>query len=293
MAVGTYALTTLASLKADLGISSSDNDAILESYIDRATAIIESYTDRKLVARDHYEWRDGDGSRTILLDEYPVSRVMRVAYGFREAFSVDHILTSDLSCSISVDESEMVITRVDSSGATTTTTFDFSASLYNTTNKVATQLKALESGTLFSTTVGERNVPSTYLHRIAGVDLKHAGGPFEFTYVSEADAEYRVDFDRGTVYLRRTTGSGFASVDRVGFPATQQSIQVHYRAGYETVPADLAHACNTIARRLFRERDNDPTMSSESLGDYSYTRMSQEALFAGQEALLAAYKRVR
>ena len=78
MAVGTHALTSLANLKAWLGISSSTYDSVLESAIDRATSIIETYTGRKLKARDIYEWHNGDGSKTVHLDQYPIERMYRV-----------------------------------------------------------------------------------------------------------------------------------------------------------------------------------------------------------------------
>ena len=43
MAVGTYALTSLSNLKDWIGITSSTDDAVLESAIDRATDVVERF----------------------------------------------------------------------------------------------------------------------------------------------------------------------------------------------------------------------------------------------------------
>jgi len=83
MAVGTYALTTLAKLKAFLSIGHTTSDTLLEDCIDRTTAIFEEYTRRNLKARDyHYDSDDGDydadnaildgtGTDTVNLPQYP------------------------------------------------------------------------------------------------------------------------------------------------------------------------------------------------------------------------------
>jgi len=87
MAVGTYALTTLANLKAFLGISVSTNDTLLENCIDRTTKLFEQETRRKLKAREYtYDSDSGDydsdnavlngNSRDrIALPQYPVNSI--------------------------------------------------------------------------------------------------------------------------------------------------------------------------------------------------------------------------
>jgi len=53
MAVGTYALTSLANLKTYLNISGTTNNTFMETLVDRATALMEEYTRRNLKARDY------------------------------------------------------------------------------------------------------------------------------------------------------------------------------------------------------------------------------------------------
>jgi len=87
MSVGTYALTTLNSLKEFLGIEATENDALLEACIDRATGLFEHATNRKLKARDYsYDSEsadydadnailNGNGRDRIILPQYPVNSV--------------------------------------------------------------------------------------------------------------------------------------------------------------------------------------------------------------------------
>lgn len=87
MAVGTYALTTLAHLKSYLNLSVSTHDTLLEDFVDRATDLFENFTNRKLKARDyHYDSGDGDYDSDngimdgndrdmISLPQYPVNSI--------------------------------------------------------------------------------------------------------------------------------------------------------------------------------------------------------------------------
>ena len=90
MAVGTYALTTLAKLKSFMSISGSGNDTLLENSIDRTTALFETETRRKLLARDYsydsdssdYDAdnaiMDGNNRDEIALPQYPVNSVTTI-----------------------------------------------------------------------------------------------------------------------------------------------------------------------------------------------------------------------
>lgn len=90
MAVGTYALTTLAKLKTFLGIPGTTNDTLLEDCVDRTTALFEHETRRNLMARDYsYDSDsedydpdnanlDGSGVDHLVLPQYPVNSVTTI-----------------------------------------------------------------------------------------------------------------------------------------------------------------------------------------------------------------------
>jgi uncharacterized phiE125 gp8 family phage protein len=68
-----YALTTLANVKAILGITAATYDDILENYIDAATEAIENYCNRRFLSTVHTnEIYDGTGSKYLVLRHYPI-----------------------------------------------------------------------------------------------------------------------------------------------------------------------------------------------------------------------------
>ena len=87
MAVGTYALTSLAKVKAFLGISGTTNDTLLETLVDRVTALAESYTNRKLKARDYSYDPDAAGydADNAILDGNDRNRLSYVIFNKRIA----------------------------------------------------------------------------------------------------------------------------------------------------------------------------------------------------------------
>lgn len=74
-------LTTIQAVKAVLGITLSDSDALIDALIDRASATVESYCDRTLSQATHVEARDGGGGSAMMLRQYPVTSVTSVVIG--------------------------------------------------------------------------------------------------------------------------------------------------------------------------------------------------------------------
>jgi len=81
MAVDDYALTSLANVKAALHLTTTDDDALIESLINRFSAAIETYCKRKFKARDYTEKHDGDGTSVLYLKQYPVNSVSSLKIG--------------------------------------------------------------------------------------------------------------------------------------------------------------------------------------------------------------------
>lgn len=71
-------LTSLAKLKAYLGLSAGDDDTLLTSLIDSASEAIEQYCGRPFARTERTELHDGCGSKSILLDCRPVASVASV-----------------------------------------------------------------------------------------------------------------------------------------------------------------------------------------------------------------------
>lgn len=91
MAVGAYALTTLANVKAYLHISGDESDTLLEGLIDAVSALFETYTNRKLAARDYDPdsdpedaLLDGNGELELVLPQYPVNSITEILVNEQE-----------------------------------------------------------------------------------------------------------------------------------------------------------------------------------------------------------------
>lgn len=69
----TNALVSLYDAKDFLKISGESEDSIIESMINRASSWANSYTQRLLLSRVNTDYYDGDGTGTLILNQYPVT----------------------------------------------------------------------------------------------------------------------------------------------------------------------------------------------------------------------------
>lgn len=72
------ALTTAATVKAYKAITGTELDALIGTLVDRASAAVEAYLSRTILSASHTEVRDGNGGRSMMLEQYPVTAVSAV-----------------------------------------------------------------------------------------------------------------------------------------------------------------------------------------------------------------------
>jgi len=289
MAVNTYALVTLAQLKNWLGITSTDDDVILEDAIDRATSIIETHCDRKLKSRVFYEFVMPQGERTVTVDNYPIVSIDTIAYGSAISMTIESDSAStDVLATVENNGTNIRLRKVASDGTSTTATLALAD--YLTTSAIVNYINASVSG--WSATLTE-NAYSFSLYRFGGRGVIDA--PCNFEYPGDNVSEYRVDYSTGLIHLIADRFPGIRSDDASAnrFPSGFYPVFVQYTAGFETVPADLQQVCIEVAADLYRERKQDKTITSESLGDYSYTQASVAELLEGRMGKLASYREIR
>jgi hypothetical protein len=286
MAVGTYALTSLANLKSWLGISTSTDDAVLEKAIDRATARIESYVGRQILSRTYTEWRSGAGVDEIRLHQWPVSQVTGVWTGAYAALVIGSGDATDIRASISINQETgtpaAVLTRTDSTGVTTTTTHLFSA--YPNTSALAVVI----GGTAGYTCTLGKNIRTAQLRPRAAGDVVLATVTL---FAADTASEYTYDYDTGRLAIDQSWWA-YWPLERGIMPDAVKSVLVEYTAGYATVPDDIEQACIEIAAMMYRDRRRDSGLASESLGDYSYTRANRAEIDAVMAGLLADWREI-
>lgn len=298
MAVDTYALTTLSDLKANMGISVSTWDTVLENMIDAASARVESYIGRRIKSRTYVEFVNPQGSRVAVLRQHPIVSIDYVGAGVR------HVLT------ISTDNDASVILATAqwkgaSPGAATTVgtltlvTATTSGSPTTTTNATLRSTDAIAALTVtgFSFSLVE-SVRADHLHQFGPHDV--TSSPLYVTAPAIADIPHRVDYDRGMLYR---TDSGMDWEDdwadlraqgwEPSFGHSRQSLVVQYTAGYSTVPYDVQQATEELAKAMFHARNRDESRNSESLGDYSYTSGGTGVFTEILEERLGSWKEIR
>lgn len=271
MAIATNSLVTLVSFKAYLGVTTTTDDALMESLVDRASDFIQRYCARYFVSQRYYEWHDTYGADRVALKNNPVGNVRFIGVGGDNVMSVGSTIASDIACTISVDDVHIHLFRAASNGQETSTTITFAA--YDSTSEMAAQIN---STTGFSSTA-LLNVKSHYMRKLAGRDLKQQTVLLEAP--TEGLTDYHIDYNRGIVYgptLRR-----------------YQGFLVDYTGGYGTIPYDIQQATIDIAARLFHSRKRDPSLASESLGGYSYSMRSVSEVDASTKVILDSYRRLR
>lgn len=133
---------------------------------------------------------------------------------------------------------------------------------------------------------------------ITSVTQLYAGGD---TTVLDSST-YRVDADSGLlsrIDVRRGRFASWAINQSNGYagdwkadPRFEEGFfnySVVYVGGYSTIPGDLHMAVCRLTDVLFNQRGNDPSITSESLGQYSVTRMNQADFAKMRKDLLAPF----
>lgn len=73
-------LITLEDAKAMLGITSSENDSLIESLIEEAQIVVETYIWRAIESGEITDILDGSGEQIINLPNFPVSTLTSIEY---------------------------------------------------------------------------------------------------------------------------------------------------------------------------------------------------------------------
>jgi len=295
MAVGTYALSTLAQLKSHLGITASTDNTILEGYIDHATAKIERWIGRQILVRNYFEWYGGNDVRSVRVKQYPINNVVGVYTGLTAALVIASTVSSDIRLTVSINTDPLgtvangvlapgvTLTRTTTAGTTTTSTLTF-ATYPDTTSLVA----AINAITGYSATVTTA-MRCAQLHPRAGGDIKMATVVLTGVNVS---SEFVYDSYLGIVTIRQ---DAFPTMGQhnARFPSGLQSTLIEYSAGYTAVPDDIHQACMVIAGTAYLSRKSDSSLQSESLGDYSYSMASADSSRAMMEDMIGSWKEIR
>lgn len=277
MALGTYAIVTLADLKALLGFTNTDTarDALLEQCIDRASSMVETVLGFGVIARDWVEWHSADGARTVMLKNTPVNVVNLVATEFVDAMTVTPAV-GVTAATVAVSLTGVTINWFDGSAQQTTT---YTLAANTTVDAIVSNVSPPTGATMELVRDGPSNqlVPGAYdfVEGAATLSMAVADG-----------RRWRVDHTTGELTIARNDDHTWSDYEPEpyrtgrGGPVGAQRVCVKYNAGWvlASVPFDIVEAVLSTARSLFLGRANDETKQSESLGDYAVSYRSEASL---------------
>ncbi len=232
--------------------TTSDEDATIAALITAVSRAIENYCWRTFSVTSYDELYPGGDRRELVLRNYPLVSVERVAYGPMPVLRATNTSSSNQRATVKVTSVGLELISV-ASGVATTDDILFSAQ--PTLTALAAAITALGNG--WTGTVLD---PANGL--LASADLRALQGAFCAMNVN-ADVKmhltelsaFNVDAERGLL----------KSDDAAAWFGGGDSWRVIYNAGYSDIPDEVQEACAGWVAQLFWQTKRDPGLTSQTI----------------------------
>jgi hypothetical protein len=257
------ALTSLATIKSLLGISVSTYDVALQMLIDGVCEEVQRYCARQFEDADFIFKTTLDNCNEVVLDNHPVNAIYYAGTGKSTALELTYS-TGNAQASVSTIGDEGTLSLI---AALTKT--DLTLSFSDTLQDVATAI-GLVAGWTATVTTGYENYPANCLLDQAceteetGTFVLYASTSPHRLSRGEADGIYTLSGNALNEFFCNTDDQR---------PGVRNFVCL-YNGGYAAVPAGLTLIVNQICCNSWREFTSNPGMKSETIGDYSYERLS-------------------
>ena len=268
-----------------------------ELAINQASAHIEYICGRSFNAADYTHRYSGRGHKKLVLRQRPIITVSRVAFGWREAFKVKNTSTDCIQANVALESAQA---RLDVVGGAN-----------NSSSTVAYTAASTDLDTFVAAIIAEGNgwtaeVASgadgawlvadcfDFESRNALTDWLTVWAPYE------NQDQYEVDREAGVLYR---TGWGSTLSPMVWGSSTWMrwshrpvelrplnaesaapywqdgtfNIYVKFRAGYETIPSDVAGLCDEYAKLILLNAPRNTALTSETVEGYTWAASSTGA----------------
>jgi len=238
------ALTDINKVKSYLGITSCDNDDIIQAQIEAVSTAIESLTNRTFTKQDFVEEINAlDNS--LILTNTPVNNIYGAFVGDKNVIKIDYTGTGIGSVEVYTDK----VTLYENFSGTS-----YAFSTYSTISTLATQM----------------NTQSNFTVTVEDTDYNGWSPKLLWT------GNQAIDVDGEDIYLEMAYEPSIVTEIYNGLynVQTNRYHKVLYNGGYTTIPEDLQEIATKAVVDLYQSRKADMTLQSEKIGDYSYTRGS-------------------
>lgn len=276
------ALITLQRASELIPSFNSGDNAVLMDIIAASSDLIEKYCNRTFAVQSYDEVYDGNGSRemNLLLNQFPVVSVSRIALFLQNVLMIQSTDTARSMATVRLDATNLYL-QWETNGVAGSATLVLAS--YPTLNDLAAGISAVSgwSSSALGSVLGA--YPTSF--------LRPPQGGFDVRW-------------SGCCYLKMHTFnlSQFEQNPAIGelvlptpFPG-YQTVRVIYSAGFATIPEAIQQACAELAAMVYQGRSQNPNLTSESLGGYSYTRIAEASfsnLSPAATAALSQYKNYR
>ena len=269
------ALITLARAKQAFSVAPTDQDALLNKLIGAATAAIRQHCNRDFTSATFDELYDGPGGFTLLLNQFPIIDVVRIAACPDAVLSVQNSDDGTNSrASVRVTSTGVTLTRV-AAGVESSSSVTFAAAA--TLTLLAAAINALGNNWSADVSTEYAGWPSADLLPMG--PKRCLGAWAGLDAMTDELTQDGQDLTMGLIACSE------------GFASGRQNIRVKYTAGYATVPEDVQQACANAVADAFHRLERDGNLNSERLGDYSFSAGEGRAFLTPDvRSLLARYR---
>jgi hypothetical protein len=260
----------ITSARAQYNINQSSFTATetstIAALITAVTRAISKFCRRNFDTQTYDELYNGTGDRRLVLRQFPLVSVARVAYGPIPVLRVSNTGAANQRATVAVTATGLSLTRVASGTSTTDTSVTWAS--YPTLTQVAAAVNALGNG--WSAVVAD----GSYANR-ASADLRAPQGALNAMNIqaplllhAQELSGYDIDADRGWLIRGPASAEMLDAFDDPLPPTWFGGLnfwRVVYTAGFATVPDDVQEACAEWVARLFWQTKRDPGLASESV----------------------------
>jgi hypothetical protein len=257
--------------------TTSDEDTTLDALIAAVSKGIENYCWRTFAVTSYDELYPGIGRRELVLRNYPIASIERVAHAPEPVLLVTNTSASVQRATVKVTSTGVELIRV-ASGVSTTITILFADQA--TLAALATAITTLGNGW------SARVIDATFNLR-ASADLRALQGAFhakdvqaELKLHTSELSSYAIDAERGCLTREADWHGGL------------HHWRIVYQAGYSAIPDEVQEACAEWVAQLFWQTKRDPGLVSESIPS-ALSRTVLRDMPAAVKVLLVPYRNWR
>lgn len=269
--ISSTGITTNDAVSAYLG-TNSYSTAQITAAVNAANEAVQQYCQRDFTASTRREWIWLDGTNAVRLKDYPLIRLTRCSFETRDAMSIEYTNTSAVAASVSITDTVLTISAV-VPGSSKTGYQEFTLSDYTSMAALETAIEA-QTGT-----------DGTWSVEVLQEDFPTAIQPKAHDDCLNQKLYPQIPFDVAPAHVDTLSGLITLTTVRNGW------VFVEYRAGYETVPADVQQVATELAAAILATKDSaGGTLASVKLGDAAYSYREVSNAMAPFEVRLAPYR---